>query len=68
MNHSALLAHQEFGEFEHHIRSLLCSDSRHLSLIAIVLLLLVAIVRLCQRKHAVTRGTQHASIAQHPDG
>ena len=57
MNHSALFGREETSEFEHHIRSLLCSDSRHLSLIALLLLVVVGIVRLCQQKHAASRRT-----------
>ena len=68
MNHSALFGREEIGEFEHHIRSLLCSDSRHFSLIALLLLVVVAIVRLCQQRHAASRRTQHSSAAQNPDG
>ena len=68
MNHSAILGREEISEFEHHIRSLLCSDSRHLSLVALFLLIVVAIVRLCQQKYAASRGTQHSSAAQDHDG
>ena len=68
MNHSALLGREEISRFEQHIRSLLCSDSRHLSLIAVFLLVVVAVVRLCQQKYAASRGTQHSSAAQDHDG
>ena len=67
MNQSTLIAREEIGDLEHQIRALLCSDGRHLSLVVVVLLVVVALVRLCQRRYESTRGAQHAPVTQNID-
>lgn len=64
MNRSALLGREEISELERHLRSLLCSDSSHLSVLAVFLLVVVTLLRLCRRKHAASGGTQHDPVAE----
>ena len=67
MNHSYLITRDEFGDLEQHIRALLCSDGKHLSLVVVVLLVMVALFRLCKRWYETTRGARHAPVAQNTD-
>ena len=67
MNHSYLITRDEVGDLEQHIRALLCSDGKHLSLVVVVLLVMVALFRLCKRWYETTRGARHAPVAQNTD-
>lgn len=67
MNYSYLIAREEVGDLEQHIRTLLCSDGKHLSLVVVVLLVVVALVRLFQLRYETTRGARHNPVAQNID-
>ena len=67
MNHSYLITRDEVSDLEQHIRALLCSDGKHLSLVVVVLLVLVALVRMCKRRYETTRGARHSPVVQNTD-
>ena len=62
MNHSDWFLHEENKQLEQHILSSLCSDSKTLSLLAVILFLAVGVLRFYQQRHAVTRGAQHSPV------